>query len=123
MRTTSSGKAISRIEQREIYLTRYPFSNGEFCKLRPALILSNSRYNSQQLDVLASPLTSNLKQMDYSILVDSSDMERGKLKTKCRIRCDKIGALEKALLVYKIGKLNQETFERVKTEIFAVLAE
>jgi len=120
---TSSGKATSRIEQREIYLTRYPFSNGELCKVRPALILSNSRYNSRQLDVLASPLTSNLRQVEYSILLGKPNMEEGNLKTACRIRCDKIGTLERALLVHKIGKLNAETFEKVRTEIFAVLAD
>jgi mRNA interferase MazF len=123
MKTTSSGKATSRIRQRDIYLAQYPFSSGLECKLRPILVLSNSRYNQSQSDVLASPITSNMSNADYSIVLDGSKLEEGSLKQICRVRCDKIGSLEKSLLLHRIGRLNSESFNDVMTEIFAVMAE
>jgi len=56
-------------------------------------------------------------------VLDDTKLEEGKLKQICKIRCDKIGTLERGLLLHKIGRLNAETFEQVKTEIFAVIAE
>ena len=111
------------INQREIYLMRYPFSNGERCKVRPALVLSNSRYNNKQDDILACPITSQLKEVEYSVTLETSDLDEGKLKTKCRIRADKIGSVEKELLLHRIGTLKKQVFEDVKTEIFAILTD
>jgi mRNA interferase MazF len=102
---------------------RYPFSRGNECKLRPALIISNSRYNNKQMDVLACPITSKLKEVEYSVIIETKDLEGGMLKKKCRVRCDKVGSIEKSLIVHRIGIVKKEIFENVKTEIFAVLSE
>ena len=111
------------IKQREIHLMRFPFSDGENCKLRPAVVASNTNYNESQLDILACPITSKMKETQYSVLLDNDNLEEGKLKKPCRIRCDKLGSVEKELLVHRIGTLDKETFEELKTEVFALLAE
>jgi len=87
------------------------------------LVASNSRYNCAQEDILAIPLTSRAKPMPYSIGVTDENLECGRLAMASRIRCDKIVSVEKARVVGRIGRLNAETFEQVKTEVFAVLAE
>jgi mRNA interferase MazF len=120
---TNSGKAISRIEQRELYLLSVPYSDGGLPKVRPGIVISNSRYNSSQDDVLMCPLTSNIKEVPYSLNITNRNLESGHLKAVSRIRCDKIFSIRKISLLRRIGKIDGCTFERVKTEIFAVLAD
>lgn len=117
------GKAISRIRQRDVLLVRFPFSDAKTYKTRPVLVLSNSRHNNVQEDIIVCPLTTNLKKADYSILVGIGGLDTGELKAPSRIRADKIAAVEKGFVVYKIGVLDNKIFEKVTAQIFALLSE
>jgi mRNA interferase MazF len=67
------------ISQRDIVLLTFPFSNLQSSKVRPAIVLSNDRYNRRSEDFVAAPLTSNLKLRDYAILVSNNELESGNL--------------------------------------------
>lgn len=51
---------------------------------RPAIIVSNNRYNRRSDDIVAIPLTSNLRPSEYSVPVTSKDMESGELVDSMR---------------------------------------
>ena len=102
--------------QREIVLIPYPFSNLEEKKVRPALIISNNSFNSKSKDCLLAPLTSVIKNEPYSILIEQKDLDSGKLIRLSRIRLDKLFVIEKNKIVFKIGILNEKTFNKVKDE-------
>lgn len=123
MKTISFGKATLRIRQRDICIMDFPLSDGTASKARPTLVISRTDYNDSQSDILTVPLTTKIRLVPYSICLSDSDLEEGHLKEFCRVKCDKIVSMEKSLIIRKVGRLNPETFERVKTEIFAVLAE
>ena len=61
---------------------------------RPAIIVSNNRYNRRSDDVVAVPLTSNLRPSEYSVPVTSKDIESGEL-VDSNARVDKIFSVEK----------------------------
>jgi len=104
------------ILQGDLVLLSYPFSNLEERKVRPALIISNNLFNKKSDDCIMVPLTSVIKNEPYSIIISQENLESGKLLKLSRIRVDKIFSVEKNLINLKIGRLNKETFEKVKQE-------
>ena len=83
------GNGVLKINQRDIVLINFPFSDLSGAKVRPALVLSNDRYNSTSLDAVVLALTSNLSRLDYSVLVTNSDLESGRLPVDSAIWVDK----------------------------------
>lgn len=108
------------ISQREIVLLPYPFSNLKENKVRPALVVSNNQFNKKSDDCVMVPLTSIIKNEFYSVMIEQENLSFGKLLKPSRIRADKIFCIEKNLIVMKIGKLKDNSFKKVKEEIFKV---
>ena len=124
MKKMGTGRAtLKEIKQRDIYLTNFPFSDWEESKVRPAIVISNSRYNATQEDVIMAAITGQVRDVIYSIEITNFNLDYGHMDKKCRIRCDKIVNVSKNRVLRKIGRVDYETFEQVKTEIFAVLTE
>jgi mRNA interferase MazF len=109
------------INQGDLILLSYPFSNLEEKKLRPALIISNNLFNKTSSDCIMVPLTSVIKNESHSIIINSRDLEEGKLLKISRIKADKIFSIEKSLIKMKIGKVNKNTFEKVKKVVYSLV--
>ncbi len=52
---------------------KFPFSDLENAKVRPALVVSNERYNNRYLDRVVVALTSNLSPADFKIILDDAE--------------------------------------------------
>ena len=102
------------INQKEVVLLPYPFSNFEGMKVRPALVVSNDSFNKKSADCIMVPLTTVIKDDPYSIIIDNNDMDSGELVKQSRIRTDKIFSVEKSLVTMKIGVIKDKTFEKIK---------
>ena len=109
-----------QVSQKEIVLLPYPFSNLERTKVRPALVISNNHFNKKSDDCIMIPLTTIIKDEPYSVIIEQCNMSFGKLLKSSRIRADKIFCIEKSLIRMKIGKLNDNSFEKIKEEIFKI---
>jgi len=109
------------INQREIVLLPYPFSNLEETKVIPALVISNNQFNKKSKDCIMVPLTTVIKNEPYSIMIEQENLCGGKLIRPSRIRADKIFCVEKRIIKMKIGLLKEESFKKVKHEIFEIL--
>ena len=105
------------INQKEVVLLPYPFSNLEGIKVRPGLVVSNNQFNRKSDDCIMVPLTTVIKNEPYSIIIDSENLSSGKLIKQSRIRTDKIFSIEKSLIRMKIGTLNDNSFDKVNKEI------
>lgn len=108
------------VNQKEIILLPYPFSNLEGSKIRPAIVVSNDAFNKKSADCIAIPLTAIIKDEPYSIIINQDDLSSGKLIKQSRARADKIFAVEKNIIVMKIGVVNNKLFDKIKAEIFKV---
>jgi len=107
-----------KVNQKELVLLPYPFSNFEGTKVRPALVVSKDDFNNKSADCITVPLTTIIKNEPYSVIINNKDLLSGEIAKQSRIRADKIFCVEKNLISMKIGKINDKTFERVKAEIF-----
>lgn len=111
----------TRYEQGEIVLVPFPFTNLKSVKKRPVIILSNNPYNSKSEDVITCGITSNLKDAQHSILIDNENLSFGSIPLKSRIKADKLFTLEKSIIIKRLAKVDLETFEQVKQELFKLL--
>lgn len=103
------------ISQRDIVLISFPFSDMKSSKVRPVLVLSNDKYNRKFEDFIAVPLTTNVKSRDYSVLITNKNLERGRLIIDSNAKIDRIFSINKNLVRMNIGKINKDTYTRIKT--------
>lgn len=108
------------VNQKEVVLLPYPFSNLGGTKVRPALVVSNNQFNKKSDDCVMAPLTTTIKDEPYSVVIEQENMSSGKLLKPSRIRADKVFCVDKNLIKMKIGVLNSGSFKKVKKEIFKI---
>ena len=105
------------MEQRDLFLVPFPFSDQKGKKIRPVIIISNNEFNKSSEDILVVGVTSNISKDKYSFLLDNNDLEEGKLITKCCIKCENILKIDKKLIIRKIGKLKKDKFVKLIDKI------
>ncbi len=105
------------VNQKEIVLLPFPFSNLEGSRVRPALVVSNDDLNGKSEDCIMVPMTTVIKDEPYSVILGQEDLSSGKLLKSSRIRTDKIFSVKKDLIKMKIGIVNENILEKVKLEI------
>ena len=108
---------LTHPRQREIFIVPFPSSNQKGQKRRPALVLSNTLFNSSSDDVILCAITSNIQKNNYTVVINQSDLEEGFLPLESIIKTENIIYLEKLLLSKKVGTLRKETFEKVLTTL------
>jgi mRNA interferase MazF len=97
---------------RDIVLITFPFSDLASAKVRPAVVLSNDKYNRSSEDFVAVPLTSNLKLRDYAILITRNELESGKLIVDSKVKVDRIFSVSQRLVRMKIGRIRVDVHEK-----------
>ena len=109
------------IFQRDIVLLTFPFSDLESSKVRPAIVLSNDKYNRRSEDFVAVPLTSNLRLRDYAILVTNKELESGNLIVDSKVKVDRVFSVNQRLVRMKIGRIKAEVHEKIIGMLFQLL--
>ncbi len=107
-------------QQKELVLLPYPFSDQGGSKVRPAIIISNDNFNKRSEDCVMVPLTTIIKDEPFSLIINQDNLESGKLLKQSRVRIDKLFTIKKSLIMMKIGKVNEKTLEKIKSEISKV---
>lgn len=97
------------ISQREIVLVSFPFSDLQASKVRPAVVMSKDSYNSRSKDLIAIPLTSNLKAKGYTLLVTNKELESGRLVVDSKAKVDRIFSVNQSLVRMTVGRVRTET--------------
>jgi mRNA interferase MazF len=110
-----------KVKQKGIYLFSIPYSNFKEQKIRPALIISNNKLNNSSEDCIILPLTSNIKNEQYSIIINNKNLDSGKLIKRSRVRFDKIFNIEQKSALQSIGAINNETLQTIRKEILKLI--
>lgn len=100
--------------QREIVLLSFHFSDLRTSKVRPAIVISTDEYNNKFNDIIAVPLTTNLKFRDYAFVITNKDLEWGKLIKESNVKVDRIFSVDKKLVRLTIGRVNRNVHRRIK---------
>lgn len=101
------------MKQRDIVLVPFPFADQSGQKVRPALIVSNDKFNQLSDDVIVCAITSTIKPSKYSIIINKNDLESGILYETSSIKIENIFKIKKSLIIKPIGTINKILFQRV----------
>ena len=101
-------------EQKDIVLIQFPYTDFSLAKKRPALILSNMSLNKIQ-DVICCLVTT--KPRDNDLLIEKRSFESGKLPFKSFIRPYRIFTINKHIIYKKLGKINNNLYDKVISKL------
>jgi len=108
------------INQRDIVLLSFPFSELRTTKVRPVIVVSNDEYNKNFENMIVVPMTTNLQLRDHTLLITNKELESGKLIKESKVKVDRIFSVSQKLVKMKIGKVERETYEAVKKMILGL---
>jgi len=92
------------MNQGDILLVRYPFSNLSDYKIRPAIVVSNTAFNEKH-DAWICPVTS--KHHDQNILFDGS-LTEGTLNKQSYAKPSTIITVNEETILKRVGSLRKE---------------
>jgi mRNA interferase MazF len=111
------GRNALKVNQRDIVLINFPFSDLSGAKVRPALVISNQGYNTKSLDTVVLALTSNLSASNYKVFVSNQDLESGRLPIDSAIRVDKPFSVLQSKILKVQAKILWVKFDEVRAAI------
>ena len=110
------------LEQGDLLLVPFPFSDQSGKKVRPVIVISNNDFNIASEDIIVVGVTSNISKDKYTINLTDKDLDEGKLHTNCCIKIENILKLDKELIVKKIGKVNKNTFKEIVSKLNEIIS-
>ena len=95
-----------KYKEQDIVLVKYPFTDLQNIKLRPALIL-----RVYKDDIIVFPITT--KKTGYHYNISDEDLIDWKLLTQSYLKISSIFTLNEDLIVMKIATLSEQTFYKI----------
>ncbi len=90
----------------DVVLVKFPFSNFQYSKPRPGVVISSPRYNHLRKDVILLAITSQLQQNNYAEFVIRNLKSAGLLKAS--ILKPSIYTMEQQLVYKCLGRLSNK---------------
>lgn len=109
------------MEQRDILLIPFPFSDQSGRKVRPVIVISNNEFNEHSEDIIVVGVTSNIVKEKYTIPLTNKEIEEGGLITKCCVKAGNILKIDKELVIKKIGKIKKDILKKIVDNIIKIL--
>ena len=101
------------------YADLNPVRGGEQAGWRPVVILSGNLLNEHLNTLICCPLTTRIKNYHGNVVLEPDD--KNKLPLRSEILVFHIRSISKERLVRKIGKINEEQLEQIKTTLQDIL--
>jgi len=102
--------------QGSVVLVDFTYSNHAQSKVRPALVVSNSRYNTISRDVIVMKITSRKPTM-MAVSLKNEDLQSGSLDHSSYVQADGIYAIEKELICNIIGIILPEKMQEIRNKV------
>jgi len=108
---------MERFIKGDIVVIPFPFSDLSQSKKRPALVIASLDGE----DIILAQITSKNKYDAYAIEITGKDFIEGGLKVSSNVRANKLFTASKGLILYKVGRINQEKIEEVINKIIEII--
>ena len=100
------------LKQGSIVLVDFSYSNLKETKFRPALVISNLKYNENSMDVLVMRVTSKSGENEWKVAILRDDLEEGALEIEpSYVKVDSVFTVEKRIIRKVVARLNDEKIE------------
>lgn len=113
-------RAASTINQGDICLVPFPYTDLSGTKYRPAVVISNSSVNSSG-DLILAAITSKLRQDSFSYPILNEKVV-SPLPKESEIRCHKIFTAQRKLIKKKITSFKDESLEELLEKVKSFLS-
>jgi len=100
----------------DVVVLPFPFSDLSSSKKRPALVTAVLENN----EIILCQITSQARLDKYSIILLSNDFKRGGLNLTSVVRPNRIFTVEKSIVLYRIGSVNQKKLNEVLDKIISI---
>ena len=111
------------VNQRELVLIPYPFSELNVSKVRPAVVVSNDIYNREFEDAIVVPVTTNLSFRKHTVRLSDSELEQGHLIVESVIKVDRILSVNQKLVRKSIGSVKKDILVRIRSIVAKLLSD
>ncbi len=111
------------VRQRELVLIAYPFSEFNASKVRPAVVVSNDRYNQEFDDVIVVPVTTNVSLRKHVVRLSNSELEQGHLIAESVIKVDRVLSMNQKLIRKTIGFVNKDVLVSIRSILAEILGD
>lgn len=101
----------------DIVLVPVPLTDLTSTRKRPVIVISSDVYQSNTQDMIVVAMTSIPAQVPYSFVIDSSDLENGRLNRTGTVRVDKIYTLSQRLALTTFGVVKETVIDRIRQEL------
>lgn len=112
---------MTDLAQGSIVLVDFSYSDQAGSKMRPVLVVSNSRYNGISRDVIVAKITSKKPRIMAAGLTND-DLLSGSLDYPSYVQADGIHSLEKNLICTIIGVARPEKMREIRDLISDLFA-
>jgi mRNA interferase MazF len=109
--------SYSNFNQGDIVVADVMFSEQIGTKRRPALVISNTRYNSQTDDLVLLKISSSDAIQEYDAVLTNNDMLDGELQKDSKVMTDNPVTLYRELIRQKIGSISKTKLSEIKQKI------
>lgn len=100
------------MKQKDIVLINFPFTSFENSKTRPAVVISNERFNNGANIILLAISTKKGNEF-YSTPLVQGDLVGDTLQRPCFVRYSNVLSIEKRLTIRKLGRLKDKKFAEI----------
>jgi len=104
----------------DIVAVKFPFSDFSTGKIRPAVVMSNSLISASD-DLILAMITSKFRSKDVVVEITDKDTT-SKLPKNSFVKCHRITAVDKSLILYKISSLNTKALNSVFAKIVSIIS-
>ena len=107
------------ISEGQITLFKFPQTDQQAGKLRPALVLRKmpGRYDDWLICMISSQLHQKIQELDEVITTKDSDFIRSGLKLPSVIRVSRLAVVEEDILLGKLGQISPDRLSRVRQNL------
>ena len=107
------------ISEGQITLFKFPQTDQQAGKLRPALVLRkmSGRYDDWLICMISSQLHQKIQELDEVITTKDSDFIRSGLKLPSVIRVSRLAVVEEDILLGKLGQISHDRLSRLKQNL------
>lgn len=107
--------------QGALVLVDFNYSNQVQSKLRPALVVSNSRNNRISRDIVVMKVTSK-EPKRWGLPISNNDLVTGSLEFVSFVQIDALHSLEKSIIHAVIGTLSPKKMNDIKKQVSDLLS-
>ena len=108
---------MERLIKGDIVVLPFPFSDLSNFKKRPALVISTLKGD----DLILCQITSQNIYDEYAITLNNEDLASGSLKRKSNIRPNRIFTADGKIILYKVGKLNENKIGEIVERLIQII--